>query len=89
MEPFILPPIALQSVYRNQQQTAIAAPPIGGHQFEQQQRSLAYFEPAYIAAHGGDSTAAKLDLDRLPPGWEIGLTGDGVRYYIDREGIFN
>jgi len=38
------------------------------------------FDPNFTMA--GDPT--KLDLDRLPPGWEIGLTNEQVRYYIDR-----
>jgi hypothetical protein len=39
----------------------------------------------FIFANDSD----KLDLDKLPPGWEIALTADCVRYYIDRKTIKN
>jgi hypothetical protein len=71
VEPLILPPIAHQSVYAAATATT---------KENWQQRNNSNFEPNFIYA--GDST--KLDLDRLPPGWEVELTADGIRYYIDR-----
>lgn len=74
VEPLILPPIAHQSVY-----TACRNPSFTTkNQWQQQNKN---FELNFVATRD----SAKLDLDRLPPDWEVGITADRIRYYIDHK----
>jgi hypothetical protein len=74
----------LQNVYFASARNAAAANAAAIQERWQQRNNNNNFDPNFTVA--GDPT--KLDLDRLPPGWEIGLTNEHVRYYIDRKFIF-
>ncbi|KAL7070833.1 hypothetical protein ACQ4LE_010002 [Meloidogyne hapla] len=80
VESLIPPPIAFQKVYasnavsdQNQHQECW-----GGQQILN--RNILGSHSSLLASNEKNG---KLDLDRFPPGWEVALTSDGVRYYID------
>uniref|UniRef100_A0A914LCK4 Uncharacterized protein n=1 Tax=Meloidogyne incognita TaxID=6306 RepID=A0A914LCK4_MELIC len=79
VESLIPPPIAFQKVYatavsdQNQQQEYW-----GGQQIINQN-----ILGSHTSLLASNERNGKLDLDRFPPGWEVALTSDGVRYYID------
>lgn len=56
---------------------------LGGQQIINKRNSIIDSGSSLLATSTKETTG-KLDLDRFPPGWEVALTSDGVRYYIDR-----
>ncbi|KAF7629938.1 hypothetical protein Mgra_00009071 [Meloidogyne graminicola] len=83
VESLIPLPIAFQKVYAS---AAISDQHrqdyLGGQQIINKGNSIIDSGSSLLATSTKETTG-KLDLDRFPPGWEVALTSDGVRYYID------